>query len=308
MGTVLGQAGEWGGVATNDRPRLVVGLGELLWDLLPSGAQLGGAPVNFAYHVARLGDRGVVATRVGDDERGREALARLRQVGLPTDAVQIDPDPAHPTGTAVPVLDEQGQAAHWTITAGVAWDDLAWTPAWQVLAAEADAVCFGSLAQRSARSRATIARFLDATRPEALRIFDVNLRQAFYSAEVLAESLGRARIAKLNDQELPEVTRLLGLGGAGEVDRARRLLRAFSLALVCVTRGARGSLLVTPTETSAHPGFPTPVVDTVGAGDAFTATLTHHWLRGASLAAIGEAANRQGAWVAARAGATPSEE
>jgi fructokinase len=292
------------------RPYLIVGLGEVLWDLLPGGRQLGGAPANFAYHAARLGDRAVVASRVGVDALGDEALARLRQVGLPTEYVQREPvSPAEggrPTGTAVPRLDAHGQAT-WTITAGVAWDALAWTPAWAALAAAADAVCFGSLAQRAPASRATIRRFLDATRPDALRLFDVNLRLPYYSAEVLAGSLARARVVKLNDQEAPVVAQLLGLAGADEVAWARALLGAFPLTLVCVTRGGRGSLLVAADEISVHPGFPTAVVDTVGAGDAFTAALAHQLLRGASLAAAGEAANRLGAWVAARPGAMPAE-
>jgi fructokinase len=294
-----------------DRAFLIVGLGELLWDLLPAGRQLGGAPANFAYHAARLGDRAVVASRVGRDEPGDAALARLRQLGLATDSIQREAEPpaagGRPTGSAAPRLDRDGQAAAWTIATDVAWDNLEWSPAWAALAAEADAVCFGSLAQRSEQSRATIRRFLDATRREALRIFDVNLRQSDYSAETLAESLARATIVKLNDAELPVVAGLLGLGAAGELDGARRLLDAFPLALVCVTRGARGSLLISATDGHAHPGIPTTVVDTVGAGDAFTAALAHHALRGAPLAAMNKAANRLGAWVAARAGATPTE-
>jgi fructokinase len=291
---------------------LLIGLGEVLWDLLPSGRQLGGAPANFAYHAASLGDRAVVASRVGRDEPGDAALARLRQLGLATDFIQREAEaPAaggRPTGSAAPRLDRDGQAAAWTIATDVAWDNLEWSPAWATLAAEADAVCFGSLAQRSARSRATIRRFLDATRAEALRIFDINLRQSDYSAETLAESLARATIVKLNDAELPVVARLLGLDVIDGLAGARRLLDAFPPALVCVTRGARGSLLVSASDAHEHPGIPTTVVDTVGAGDAFTAAMAHHTLRGAPLAAVSEAANRLGAWVAARAGATPTDE
>ena len=283
----------------------IVGLGELLWDLLPGGKQLGGAPSNFAYHAAALGDRGIAASRVGDDPGGEEIIARLEALGLPTRYLQRDP--ARPTGTVRVAVDAEGQPA-FTCTQDVAWDALAWTPEWADLAAEADAVCFGSLAQRSPVSHETIQRFLRATRPKAVRIFDVNLRRDDDSPGVLDISLRRATIVKLNEAELPRVARFVGLEIEVDEDQestARRLLRAYDLALVCVTRGARGSLLVTEAEAAAHPGYQVQVADTVGAGDAFTAAVAHHWLRGASLAAINEAANRLGSYVATQAGATP---
>jgi len=204
-------------------------------------------------------------------------------------------------------VDQDGQA-RFEITDMVAWDFLEWTPAWESLAQQADAICFGSLAQRSPASRETIHKFLGAARPGTARIFDVNLRQAFYSAKVLSESLKFADIAKLNAEELPRVVELLGIPHHGEQPSAERLRFAYGLKLVCVTRGARGSFLVSEFERHEHPGFRVQVADTVGAGDAFTAALVHHFLRGAGLAAMNEAANRIGAWVASCVGATPSSD
>ena len=285
--------------------RIIVGVGELLWDLLPSGKQLGGAPANFAYITKLLGDTGIPASRVGRDSLGDEALHRLTQLGLSTGCIQRDR--THPTGTVQIEVDGTGQP-RFEISESVAWDFLDWTPQWQLLAQHADAVCFGSLAQRSELSRATIHNFVMASRPNAVQVFDVNLRQNFFSAEILAESMGLATIVKLNQEELPRIMRLLELEPHGDEDSARRLL-SLSLhnpRLVCVTRGGGGSLLVTADESSEHPGFRVKVADTVGAGDAFAAALVHGYLRGTSLAQINETANRVGAWVASQSGATPT--
>lgn len=283
----------------------VVGLGELLWDILPSGEQLGGAPANFAYLTALLGDCSVVASRAGTDALGYKALDRLGQAGVTTSHVQLDE--AHTTGTVKVQLSDNGKPA-FTITEDVAWDFLEWTAGWEELAAEADAVCFGSLAQRSPRSRGTIRRFLKATRSDALIIFDVNLREPFYSAEVLSESLKLAKVVKLNDEELPVVMKLCGLGGGTDEDSARRLIQSYDLQMVCLTRGDRGSLLVTAANAVEHTGFKIDIADTVGAGDAFSAALVYHYLRRAPLEKISDAANRLGAWVATQAGATPVPE
>ncbi len=280
----------------------IVGVGELLWDLLPSGKQLGGAPANFAYITNLLGDTGIPASRVGRDPLGDEALQRLAQLGLTGASIQRDS--IHPTGTVNVEIDNGGQP-RFDISEPVAWDCLEWTPAWQRLAREADAVCFGSLAQRSSQSRSTIRSFLHAARPEAVRIFDVNLRQTFYTAQVLTESMKLATIVKLNQEELPKIMRLFELENRGEEDSARRLLSSHDLKLVCVTRGNSGSLLVSADERSEHPGFKVKIADTVGAGDAFTAALVFGYLRGTPLAQINETANRVGAWVASQSGATP---
>ncbi len=284
---------------------LVVGLGEVLWDLFPEGKQLGGAPANFAYITNLLGDRGIIASRVGHDALGDEIQQRLGTLGLESSYLQLDS--ARPTGTVRVRVDQDGQP-RFEITDMVAWDFLEWTPAWESLAQQADAICFGSLAQRSPASRETIHKFLGAARPGTARIFDVNLRQAFYSAKALSESLKFADIAKLNAEELPRVVELLGIPHHGEQPSAERLRFAYGLKLVCVTRGARGSFLVSEFERHEHPGFRVQVADTVGAGDAFTAALVHHFLRGAGLATMNEAANRIGAWVASCVGATPSSD
>jgi fructokinase len=280
----------------------VVGLGEMLWDLLPSGKQLGGAPANFAYMTALLGDRALVASRVGKDRLGNAAARRLTRLGLPATFLQVDAD--RPTGTVNVTVDAQGQPK-FEIMENVAWDFFEWTPQWQELAAQADAVCFGSLAQRSAQSRVTILAFLEAVRPGTLRIFDVNLRQAFFSKEVLSESASRADIMKLNDDEIMRVTQLLGGAAHDEQSAAQWILKKYGLKLVCVTRGGQGSLLITPKATDEHPGYPVKVQDTVGAGDAFTAALVHKYLRHAPLRAMNAAANRMGSWVASQVGATP---
>jgi len=180
------------------------------------------------------------------------------------------------------------------------------TESWDQLSARADVVCFGSLAQRSPTSAATIERFLQNMPKKALRIFDVNLRQSFYRAEVLRRSLRYTDIVKMNEQELLHVTSLLGFDRADDETIARRLLSEFNLRLVCVTRGARGSLLVSAERTIEHKGLRVKVADAVGAGDAFAACLAHHYVRGKSLEEISESANRFASWVATQVGATPT--
>ena len=280
----------------------VVGLGELLWDLFPSGKLLGGAPANFAYIASLLGDEGIPASRLGDDSLGRAAIRRLGQLGLSTAFIQQDAD--HPTGTVKVEVDRAGQPG-FEIAQPVAWDFLDWTPQWQDLAQQTDAVCFSTLAQRSERSRATMRSFLVGMRPVALRVCDINLRQSFFTAPVVAESMRLANIVKLNHEELPRVMHLLQLEDGDEHASARRLLSSYDLNLVCITRGTNGSLLLSGTEYTEHPGFNVKVADTVGAGDAFTAALVHGHLRRAPLAQINETANRVGAWVASQSGATP---
>lgn len=293
------------GSAANEKKRsrrLIVGLGEVLWDIFPEGKRLGGAPANFAYVCVALGERAAIASRVGRDELGEAALRALEERGLPPDWVQIDA--AHPTGTVLVQLDERGDA-RFEITERVAWDYLEWTDRWRTLARSADAVCFGTLAQRSAPARATVRNFLRSTRDETLKVFDVNLRPPFYSREVLHESFSLADIAKLNREELRIVGDLFELDGSDEEMQARSLLDRFALQLVCVTRGAAGSLLVSARESIEHAAPRIEVVDTVGAGDAFTAVLTCLYLDRRPLALIGSIANRLAAWVATQLGAMP---
>jgi len=287
---------------TNERYK-VVGLGEILWDMLPNGKQLGGAPANFAYISTLLGAEGIVASRVGSDSLGNEALQQLAALGVTTGFVQSDT--VHPTGTVQVEVDHAGQPK-FEIAEGVAWDFLEWTPDWQKLAAQADAICFGSLAQRAATSRATIRKFLGATQKGAVRVFDVNLRQAFFSQEVLVESMKVADIVKLNHEELPRIMQVFGLEHRDEIAAADSLMELHHLKLICVTRGCRGSLLISQQGLNEHPGYRIRVADAIGAGDAFTAGLVHEYLRGSSLPEMNETANRVGAWVASRLGAMPS--
>lgn len=275
----------------------VVGLGEILWDLLPGGRQLGGAPTNFAYISTLLGDHGLVASRVGQDDLGDETVQRLDTLGLDRTYLQLDS--THPTGTVSVDLDKSGQPT-FVIHENVAWDFLNWSTGWPDLAAAANAVCFGTLAQRSPSSRETIRQFLLHTRPGAVRVFDVNLRQAFYSEEILRESISAATIVKMNHDEFPIIRRLLKLDGSEP-----STLLQFGPKLICITRGNQGSLLVAENQREEHSGFAIKVTDTIGAGDAFTAALVHHHLRGASLGTMSDAANRMGSWVATQSGGTP---
>jgi fructokinase len=281
----------------------VVGLGEVLWDMFPGRACLGGAPANFAYITTLMGSQGIVASRVGEDSRGIDALRRMEELGLNIDHVQTDRE--HPTGTVNVEVDGNGQP-RFEIAQPVAWDHLQWTLDWRHLAETADAVCFGSLAQRSDESRETIRQFLKSTTSDTLKAFDVNLRQSFYSADILAESMRLADIVKLNDDELPRIMRLNRLPHKDELSSAQRLIAEYDLELVCITRGGRGSLLVAEKKSSEHPGFKIQVADTVGSGDAFTAGLVHEYLHGASLDLMNEVANLVGAWVASEVGAMPA--
>ena len=281
----------------------VVGLGEVLWDLFPDRACLGGAPANFAYITTLMGDQGIVASRVGEDSRGLEALRHMEEMGVDIDHVQTDRE--HPTGTVRVEVDGSGQP-RFEISHPVAWDFLGWTTDWQHLAETVDAVCFGSLAQRSEKSRATVGKFLAGTSRDAVKVFDVNLRQAYYSREILAESMRLADIVKLNDDELPKIMRLFGIPHRDELTSARGLIKNYDLRLVCITRGGRGSLLVHAKDVSEHAGFKVQVADTVGSGDAFTAGLVHEYLHGASLDLMNEVANLVGAWVASEVGAMPT--
>ena len=255
----------------------VVGLGEVLWDVLPGGACLGGAPANFAYITTLMGDQGMLASRVGEDSRGSRGTAADGGVGAGIDHVQTDRQ--HPTGVVNVELDADG-VAQYEIAHPVAWDFLEWSSDWRQLALDVDAVCFGSLAQRSMTSCATIREFVAAVPEHTVKVFDVNLRQAYYSSEILGESMRLADIVKLNDDELPTLMGLMKVAHKDEKTSSQKLLREYGLKVVCITRGSRGSLLVRENEVSEHPGFRIPVADTVGSGDAFTAGMVHEYLHG----------------------------
>jgi fructokinase len=289
-------------------PHLILGIGELLWDVLPEGSRLGGAPANFTVMAGRLGSHAAILSRIGRDDLGRKAVELLNPQPADTEFLQVDP--MHETGR-VTVAFNAGQPDY-IIHEPAAWDFLELSDEWVKLAERADAICFGSLAQRSLESRQTIQTLAAQTPAACVRVFDVNLRAPFYSSEVLQESLELATVMKMNDAEVPLVLGLLGLPpfdphAPGALrSAAERLLEEFpTLTMVAVTCGGSGSLLVTRTAWHQHPGVPVSVADTIGAGDAFTAALTHYLLRGADLATLNEAGNRWGSWMASQSGAMP---
>lgn len=279
----------------------LAGLGEILWDILPAGKQLGGAPANFAYHAQALGAKGVVVSCVGDDELGKEILSRLGGLGL--DCRFIAVDKAHPTGTVTVKLDENGKA-DFTIHENVAWDFIPLDAGLLELAAQTDAVCFGSLCQRWEVSRNTVRRFLQATKPDCIRVLDINIRQSYYNKDIVHTMLQVSDVLKLNDEELPVVAELLDMTGS-ETNIFSQLTERYSLRLIALTRGASGSRLYAQGEDSNHPGFPAQVADTVGAGDSFTAAMTLGLLQGKELDRINEDANRVASYVCTQSGATP---
>lgn len=279
----------------------LVGIGEILWDMLPDGKQLGGAPANFAYHAQALGGRGIVVSCIGDDELGREIIRQLRELGLDRRYITVDKN--YPTGTVEVQLDKKG-VPNFTIHENVAWDFIPLNPDLLNLARRTDAVCFGSLCQRSEKSRKTIQSFLTATRPDCLRVFDINLRQRYFDQEIIQTMLGLSNVLKLNDDELKVVANFLSINGS-ETDILSRLTERYSLQLIALTRGTSGSRLYAQGENSNHPGFPAKVVDTVGAGDSFTAAMTLGLLHGKALDRINEYANRVASFVCSKSGATP---
>jgi fructokinase len=279
----------------------LVGLGEILWDMLPTGKQLGGAPANFAYHAQALGANGVVVSCIGDDDLGKEVLSRLGRLGL--DCRYIAVDKAHPTGTVTVKLDENGEP-DFTIHENVAWDFIPLSTDLLELAFRTDAVCFGSLCQRLEVSSDTVRRFLEATKPDCIRVFDINIRQSFYNKDIVHAMLGLSNVLKLNDEELPIVAELLDITGS-QSDILSQLTQQYKLRLIALTRGAGGSRLYAQEQDSSHPGFATQVADTVGAGDSFTALMTLGLLRGEELDKTNEDANRVASYVCSQSGATP---
>ena len=280
----------------------IVGLGEILWDMLPAGKQLGGAPANFAYHAQALGAEGVVVSCIGDDDLGREILSQLDGLGL--DCQYIAVDKANRTGTVTVKLDANG-VPDFTIHENVAWDFIPLSAPLLELAARADAVCFGSLCQRSDVSRDTVRRFLEKTKPDCLRIFDINIRQSYYSKDIIGAMLDTSNVLKLNDDELPLVGELLDIKGS-ESEILAELAARYGLRLIVLTKGADGSRLYGPDGDSESKGVPPEkIADTVGAGDAFTAAVAVGLLNGNGLEQINAHANRVASFVCSQHGATP---
>lgn len=278
----------------------IAGIGEILWDVLPTGKQLGGAPCNFAYHCRQAGADGVVVSAVGNDRLGGELLDRLSELGVPDSYVQVSN--CFGTGVVNVEVDSSGVPSY-DIKDGVAWDNIAFTPSLSSLASSLDAVCFGSLAQRNTVSRDTIMSFVSSTRRDCLRVFDVNLRQSYFSPEVIVKSLELANVLKLNDEELPVIAGILGYS---EERAIASLMRDFGIGTVAYTRGANGSILFRGGEMSESGASDTVVEDTVGAGDSFTAMLVCGILKGLDLYTLHMIANKVASFVCSRKGATPA--
>lgn len=278
----------------------IIGLGEVLWDVFPDGPRFGGAPANFACHAAQLGADARMVSAVGSDDLGRRAMETLRQRGVDTSCVAWS---EYPTGAVHVQLDDAGNASY-RFGMDTAWDHLAWSDDLVELASKTGALCFGTLGQRSDTARQTIRRFVAATPNSALRIFDINLRPPFYEPPTILESLELANILKLNDDELPVVASLCELSGS-DSQVMQQLARRFDLQAVALTRGPDGAVLVRGDQVGEHPGIPTDVVDTVGAGDAFTASLAMGLLAGHDLNEINRDACSLAAFVCSQPGATP---
>jgi len=288
-------------VCMSDCP-LVVGLGELLWDCFGDSRRPGGAPANVAFQAGQLGCRGVVCSRVGRDPLGDELVAFLESQGL--DARWIQRDREHPTGT-VTVDASRVDHPEYTIHENFAWDFVELDAALERLMPTAAAVCFGTLAQRSARSRETIHRALDMTGDDCMVVYDVNLRQQWFDQPTIERSLAASSAVKLNEREVTVLAKLLGIGSCEPVGFARTIQRDYAVEAVCITRAERGCILITAGEVVDAPGIAVELCDAVGAGDAFTAAWILGQLRGWPLARQAEFANRVGALVASQPGAMP---
>lgn len=278
----------------------IVGLGEVLWDVFPNEKRLGGAPANFAYHVSQLGLNGCVVSAVGDDELGQETLTALDNKRVCHQIEKV----SYPTGTVQVVVDRQG-VPQYKICEEVAWDHIPFSQEIEKVARQTQTVSFGSLAQRNADSRAVIRRFLGALPEKAVKVFDINLRQHYYTSEVITESLALSDILKINEEEVHLVSEMLGLDICNEMDICSYLLNHYKLDLVILTEGARGSYVHTSSATSYLPTPEVNVVDTVGAGDSFTAAFIAALLKGKPIAEAHRFAVDVSAYVCTQRGAMP---
>lgn len=287
----------------NKENTLVVGMGEALWDILPEGKKIGGAPANFAYHVSQFGLPSCVVSAVGDDTLGHEIIANFNNKRLNHIVPVVD----YPTGTVQVEIDQAG-IPQYDIKENVAWDNIPFTAQLDELASHTKAVCFGSLAQRNVVSRKTINHFLDAmpqNDPEQLIVFDVNLRQGFYNEEILRNSMERCNVLKINDEELVTVSRLFGYPGIDLQDKCWILLGKYNLKMLILTCGVNGSYVFTPGHVSFQPTPKVEVADTVGAGDSFTAAFISCILKGKSVEEAHKNAVETSAFVCTQQGAMP---
>lgn len=282
---------------------IVVGMGEALWDVLPEGKKIGGAPANFAYHVSQFGLPSCVVSAVGDDALGKEIIENFTSKGLN----QLIAEVPYPTGTVQVEIDPAG-VPQYEIKENVAWDNIPYTAHLEMLAEKTKAVCFGSLAQRNVVSRNTINRFLDAMpqNEDTLVLFDVNLRQGFYNKEILCNSMKRCNILKINDEELVTVSRMFGYPGIDLQDKCWILLGKYNLKMLILTCGINGSYVFTPGNVSFQPTPKVEVADTVGAGDSFTAAFIASILKGKSVQEAHSTAVQTSAFVCTKKGAMPT--
>lgn len=277
-------------------------MGEALWDVLPEGKKIGGAPANFAYHVSQFGLTSCVVSAVGPDALGKEIQENLTSKGLNHLIAEVP----YPTGTVQVEIDQAG-VPQYEIKENVAWDNIPYTAQLEALAKRTQAVCFGSLAQRNVVSRETINRFLDSMphTEDSLVVFDVNLRQGFYNKEILCNSMKRCNILKINDEELVTVSRMFGYPGIDLQDKCWILMGKYNLKMLILTCGINGSYVFTPGNVSFQPTPKVDVADTVGAGDSFTAAFIASILKGKSVAEAHSIAVRTSAFVCTKDGAMP---
>lgn len=281
----------------------ILGVGEILWDVFPNGKKLGGAPTNFAYHVSALGHEGVVVSRIGNDDYGREIIEQLISLGLGTDYLQIDGE--RETGIVEVHFDSDNQP-HYKIKEDVAWDFLQWDTKFDTLIETTDAICFGTLAQRSRVSRNTIITLLERAERDTIKVYDINLRQSFYNKGIIIDSLRLADIIKLNSDEIELVRDMLNINSKyNEEEFCRYLIDSYDLKLVCLTKGEDGSTLIDEKTSFHSPSFPYQLADRVGAGDAFTAAVIIGYLNEEPIDVISTMANQLASWVTSKHGGTP---
>lgn len=278
----------------------IIGLGEALWDVLPDGKKLGGAPANFAYHAGQFGNKTLAVSALGEDKLAEETLAALDEKGLE----YIMPQVPYPTGTVQVVLDDEGVPTY-DIRENVAWDNIPLTDEMLAVARNARAVCWGSLAQRNVVSRDTIQQFVKATPKDCLRIFDINLRQTFYTKEIIQESLRLCNILKINDEELVSIGRIFGYPGLDIENKCWLILGKYDLDMLVLTCGVNGSYVFTPGTMSFQETPKVEVADTVGAGDSFTGAFCSAILKGKSVCEAHRIAVEVSAYVCTQNGAMP---
>ena len=282
--------------------RYVVGLGEVLWDVLPEGKKLGGAPANFAYHAGQFlgSDNTIAISALGEDKLAEETIEALREHNLN----DLLPRVPYPTGTVQVQLDEQGIPTY-DIKENVAWDNIPFDEDIQQIARNCRAVCFGSLAQRNVVSRETIHKFLDATPADSVKIFDINLRQQFYTKEIIKESLQRCNILKINDEELVLIGRMFGYPGLDIENKCWLILGKYNLDMLVLTCGTNGSYVFAPGQMSFQETPKVQVADTVGAGDSFTGSFCAAILSGKPVCEAHQLAVEVSAFVCTQNGAMP---